>query len=372
MRLRQVLCPACGTILDVPLGKSDCFVRCGRCRFRFRLPRRIAVTDDAITDWLDEGRTQEQEHAAKRELRPEEIEATSSGTAVLPAISDIRLVKSDNSGALLEFPTTRLNEPAFRCAMPRKCLRCGGRQNLAAHAIIYATSMMDAQTLEDEHATGALVLKGPDVADLSNDEVLKAMPKVPNVPPPADLPMPYWLCDMCTTGDFISGQIRIGSEGVGLCRLWIGNLRRAEEFLVAAGGKDTPGYAEIHRRIIAMTENPWSSLPLAVQNRIQQWYRAGAGEHFLAYIPDRDRARSEDGLAGIVVTDKRIIFHTTVRHKEGKISEKLEFQEVFVNARQCIQVKASAWEFRYLAVDREGLALLKHALVKSDANAVWR
>ncbi len=69
MRARQILCPSCGMLLDVPPGKSDCFVRCGGCQHRFRLPKRIAVTEDAIADWIGEGREGEVQHAAERTLQ---------------------------------------------------------------------------------------------------------------------------------------------------------------------------------------------------------------------------------------------------------------------------------------------------------------
>lgn len=373
MRARQVLCPACGTILDVPPGKSDCFVRCGGCRHRFRLPKRIAVTDDAVTDWLAEGRTPEEDkHAAERHLRPQEEAASSAGTAVLPAISDaIRLVKSDTSGALFEFPAARLNDSAFRCAIPRRCLRCGGRSHLSAHVIVYATHLVDSSFTTTQAGSGDLVLRGEGVAELANEDLLSRLPVVPNVPAPADKPMPFWLCDMCTAGDLISGQIRMGGESVGLCRLWIGALRRAEEFLVAAGGKDTPGHAELRHRIASLVENPWSSLPLAVQNRIQQWYRPQQSEHFIAYIPDRERARSEEGLAGIVVSDRRVVYHTSVRHKEAGRDEKMELTETVESGRTWVEIKCASCDLKHVPVDRDGLTRLRNALTRGEFKFVW-
>jgi len=372
MRARQILCPQCGTLLDVPPGKADCFVRCGMCRNRFRLPRRIAVTEDAIADWLVEGRQVEEKHAAERPLQVHEQAASSEGTAVLPAVSDaIRLVKSDAGGALFEFPANRLTDTAFRCAMPRCCLRCGGRSHLQAHVIVYSTHLVSASYGEAEAASGEMVLKGEAVAGLSNEELLGRLPSVPNAPKPADLPMPYWLCDMCTGRDLIGGQIRISSQGVGLCRLWIGNLRRAEEFFVTTGGAGSPGHAELRHRIAATVENPWDVLPLAVQNRIQQWYRPQPNEHFVAYVADRDRARSEEGLAGIIVTDRRVVYHTLARHKEAGVEEKLEFQEAVEQGRQCVGIRCSSWEIRHVAVDRDGLAALKNALARARFRAVW-
>jgi uncharacterized Zn finger protein (UPF0148 family) len=374
MRARQILCPACGTVLDVPPGKSDCFVRCGNCRHRFRLPKRIAVTDDAITDWLVEGRTPEDEkHAAERHLRPQEEAASSSGTAVLPAISDaIRLVKSDARGALFEFPAARLSDPAFRCAMPRRCVRCGGSTHLVAHVIVYATHLIDGAFVSAQAASSDLVLRGEGVASMSNEELLERLPVVPNAPPPADKPMPFWLCDLCTVGDLVSGQIRAGGESVGLCRLWIGNLRRAEEFLIASGGKDSPGHAELRHRIASLAEDPWGALPLAVQNRIQQWYRPQVGEHFIAYISDRERARSEQGLAGLVVSNRRLIYHTPVRHKEAGQGEKFEMTEIVEAGRTWLEIKCPSCSLKRIAVDPDGLAQLRNAMTRGQFTVAWR
>jgi hypothetical protein len=374
MRTRQVLCPGCGTILDVPPGKADCFVRCGRCQHRFRLPKRIAVTEDAVTNWLAEGRTPaEAKHAADRQSHPPEEPAAATGTFVLPAVSDaVRLVKCDINGALFEFAANKLNEPAFRCAMPRRCLRCGLRTRLEAHVIIYTTHLTDGSFSAAQVAGGDLGLRGEGVAELPNDDLLRRLPRVPNVPPPADQPMPFWLCDMCTAGDLISGQIRFGAENVGLCRLWISHLHYAEEFFVAAGGKDSPGHAELRQRIAMVAENPWNSLPMTVQNRIQQWYRPQKGEHFLTYVPDRDRARSEEGLAGIIVTGRRLVYHTLVRHKEAALADKFELKETVESGRGWLEIKCSSWDIKHVAVDRDGLTRLKNALSQGKFAAVWQ
>jgi hypothetical protein len=374
MRVRQVSCPACGALLGVPPGASDCFVRCGNCRFRFRLPKRIAVTDDAIAEWLAEGRMGEPPHAPEKAPTKEQQSAASQSTAVLPAVSEaIRMVKSDASGALFEFPSARLLDPNFRCAMARRCARCGTSSHLAAHLIVYATHLVHGMSQEAERIAGALVLKGDDVASLSNEELCKRLPRVPNAPPPADLPMPYWLCDVCTTGDLISGQIRLDpASGVGLCRLWIGNLRAAEEFLVATGGKGSAAHVELQQRIAAKAENPWAFLSVVVQNRLQQWFKAQHDELFLAYIPDRDRTRTEEGMAGIVVSSKRLICHNPMRQREAMTGEALEIENIPEEAKNRLRIKSPDWEVRKLAVDREGLVLLKAALAKGEFRVTWR
>ena len=54
MNTRRVQCPSCSTLLELPPGWSNCHVNCGQCHFRFRLPRRIAVSEDVVMAWLNE------------------------------------------------------------------------------------------------------------------------------------------------------------------------------------------------------------------------------------------------------------------------------------------------------------------------------
>ena len=52
MRGSHVLCPDCGTVLELPEGLDKPVVRCGQCHHRFRLLQQTTVTDDVIADWL--------------------------------------------------------------------------------------------------------------------------------------------------------------------------------------------------------------------------------------------------------------------------------------------------------------------------------
>ena len=374
MRNRHLLCPVCGTVLAVPPGYSNCFVRCGQCHHRFRLPRRIAATEDAIANWLMEGQYRDEEDLAASEKRADTPdEGIPGGTAILPSVGhSLRLVKVDRQGVLFQFPASRLLEPAFRCAMPRRCLRCGARAHLHVHVIIYTPRLADSISLEAEHSAGELKLSEAEASKLSPEELLQHLPRVPNVPHPGDLPMPYWLCDMCTGAGMISGQININSAtGEGFCRLLFRNLRRAEEFLINAGERNSSSHAELRQNIIATAENPWDTLPLVVQHRLQQWFHPNANERFVAYIPDRDRARTEDGMAGIAVSNRRLIYHTQMRHREAGITEAIELQMVTEAGKGILQIKTPKWQAKRITLDRVGIDRLRRALAATKFQAVW-
>ncbi len=385
MPTQEVLCPECETILVIPPGCCGRKVRCGQCGHKWRLPLR--VNDDTVTSWL-----YEEEEGDKTVMgvstgtgSAERVVGSASDTKVAtatkaapPAVlhSDdgtMRIVRIDRTGVLLEFPAKRMLNPDFRLAMPRRCLQCGTRAHLDAHVVLFSATLMDSISLETEHSTGTLLIPSYEAKALSPEDLLARLPRVPNAPPPADNPMPYWLCDMCTTSKAISGQIQVHSEtGEGFCRLLIGNLRRAEEFLATVGARGTNGYAKLVDRIAKTAENPWDSLSLVVQHRIQGWFKPAREEQFIAYVPDRDRARTEEGVAGVLLSDQRLIYHSQMRHYELGAAQPVEFRLAMGSTDGELQIKTPGWEAKHLRVDRDGVARLRRGLVKGKFQANWR
>ena len=383
MRNRQVLCPNCGALLTAPPGCQNCIVRCGMCHCRFRLPRRIAVTEDIAANWVQEDLRRALSEDVDHTRRVTEQEVPISGrTAVLDAIrgeedfsgtgKDIRILDLNRKGVLFQFPASRLKESSFRCAMPRRCLGCSARAHLHAHVIIFTPELLDSVSLEAEHAAGAMQVSEREARDLSQEQLIERLPRVPSAPSPGDLPMPYWLCDMCSGAGVISGQIRVHSvTGEGVCRLAMRNLRRAEEFLIAAGGEGSNSHVMLQQRIAQSTENPWDLLPDVVRHRIEQWYRPAPGERFLAYVPDRDHARTEDGMAGVLITNRRLIVHSNRRHKEATPRDSLELEFAAGQDKEILRIKAPAWEVSHIPLDRDGKLTLRRGLAKAAITARW-
>ena len=368
---RQIACPTCKTLLNVPAGCGGRVVRCGRCRQRFRLPEEEIHSDHDIASWLDESPGEGIELGQEMDFSgglPQ-----SPGDTIHPPIGGpLRLVKVEPGGVLMEFPASRLLDPLFRCAMPRKCLKCSTKSHLYAHVIIYSGHMTDSISLEAEHSAGALVLSDQEARTLAAEELLARLPKVPSVPPPADEPMPYWLCDMCSAAGVISGQITVNpATGQGTCRLKIDNVRQAHEFLIATGGTGVEGYNELEHLLSHMVESPWDSVPLAVQHRLEQWFKPAPDERFLAYVPDRDHARTEDGMSGVVISDRRLIYHTEMRHRELGVGSSLRIAVASHEHNRRIDIRTDSWEIRTMTIDREGLAALRRALLLGQFRPVW-
>jgi hypothetical protein len=218
-----------------------------------------------------------------------------------------------------------------------------------------------------------MVLSNAEVRGLTGEQILARLPKVPNVPPPGDQPMPYWVCDMCTAVGLVSGQINVNPETrKGICRLRIRSLRAAEQFMAAAGAGDTEDHDTIKAKLDAQEENPWDDLPETVQHRIKQWYKPHSKERFVAYVADRDRARTEDGMAGILLTTDRMIYHQAYRHEEIPIQESAELALSMAGPKGDLSIRTPQWKVKRMRLDRDGVKTLRRGLFKSSAKAHWK
>ncbi|OQB82101.1 MAG: hypothetical protein BWX88_04104 [Planctomycetes bacterium ADurb.Bin126] len=386
MQGRQIQCPACKRSLIVPPQAIGRMVRCGKCSHAFKVA--LDVSDDDILDWLSPNLDEEEEAAIT--VRPEfetnaplmeggggSAPAASATQQALeepiePITEKIRLVRIDDHGALFEFPASRLLETSFRCSMPRTCLRCGAKSHLQAHVIHYAHALLSGVDVEAEHAAGAMKLTEEEAQDLSEEDLLARLPRVPNVPSPGDLPMPYWLCDMCTTGNCISAELQVDGSGNGRCRLLILHLRRAEEFMVTAGGEGQSDFAKLHGVVASLVESPWDNLAQFVQDRIRQWWKPRHNERFLGYAPDRDHVRNEDGVAGIVVSTERLIYHTRQRHYECSVAEPLDLELAMGSHTGQLRIHTGNWKVKHFTVDRDGVSRFRRCLTLGKFRANWR
>lgn len=379
MAARRVRCPECTVILDIPEGFQGTKVRCSVCKAEFRIP---GVSDAEILDWIVHGEKEETSHGAKSLSVDRRSASTSqrdgeSKTDELfhgyPAGGEgFVLLRIDTRGALFEFPSTLLESEAFRASIPRKCLRCGTEEHVAPRIVIYGPMLKDCTTLEAKFLDRSTKLTEQEVRHLSTEEVLQRLPGPEQLPPPANLTMVYWICDMCNPSKMIYAQNRIDVDSQeGRCCLQIYRLWRAEEFLLTTGGENTEAHREIRKAMEKHPETPWDRLPGAVQQRLRQWYVPQRGEKFIAYCPDRSHTRTEDGMAGILVSTRRLIYHTSLRNYESIKGESMELSFSMDNGRQMLKIQAPNWEIKNMVVDKAGLRTLRLALSQQNYVARW-
>jgi hypothetical protein len=226
--------------------------------------------------------------------------------------------------------------------------------------------------LENEHKAGLLTIPQDRIGHLAGAEMLAELPEVPNVPPPGNLPMPYWVCDLCSGAGAISGQIQVNSEtGRGICRLRIRNLKLARRFFENVGGKSTPDYARFSEFLDRIEDDRWATMPSVVRHRLEQWFRPRQGERFLGYVPDRARRRSEDGMSGLVISDQRLVYHRPPLHYDVPLGTDLALKVHLRNGREVVEIEAPQLKQRSITLDRGGLMTFRRSLSEGGFNAKW-
>ncbi len=271
-----VICPHCGAKLAVPQQHLKANVRCGRCKEKFPVEIKAAnPVEDVVASWLtdddDDGDSAGNAPAngdagtdagiSGEDMLSGTSHEESSAPVAVGEKADARIIKVDGQGTLMEFAPNLLLRSEFRSAFPRQCVRCEARVHLQAHVVIFAPQLRDSMSVEDEHNAGTLALSNAEVQGLSDQQILDRLPEVPNVPAPANLPMPYWLCDMCSGAGQVSGQILVNREtGSGFCKLLIRNPRRALGLIDSAFGKRVEGFDPVTERGETMAETPWDNL----------------------------------------------------------------------------------------------------------------
>lgn len=377
----SVRCPKCEAVLGVPEDYRGNRFICGSCRSKFKIaslsdeeildligPRNLDETTAGMYPAMDEG-----ELGADGEHHDHHDLAMKLATHMDTGITDLDMVRIDANGVLFEFSADIYKTPEFRSAFPKKCLRCGVEHHLRPHIVIFSKQMKDSASVENEYITSKPVITENDLLTKSSLDLLKIMPDVPRVPEPSELPMVFWICDLCSPDNMVFAQNKLTAQG-GKMRMQIRRLWRAEEFLKNFGAQDSPAHKRLVSDIEENKETPWDCLPGVVQQRMRQWFKPGRGEIFSAYTPDRTHSRTEDGMSGIVVTNRRLIFNSSMRHREADKSTQLEldFFRASEKGQYKINIKSPNWEVKNLIIDKAGLECLRRALTKEKFNTVWR
>jgi len=374
MPARRVKCPKCGKVLGIPEGFDGKAVRCGVCRTPFRIPK--PSVEDTIAGWLDD--EPEADLSAKTaapigmapEPAPRDPPASKSAKK---ATQGLRVVAMERRGTLFEFPADMLRGEAFRCAIPRRCTHCQAKVHLSAHLIIFTSELRDSISLEAEHKAGHLTIPQDQLGRVDGPEMLAKLPEVPNVPEPANHPMPYWVCDMCSGAGSISGQITVdNASGRGRCRMFIRNAHMARDFFANAGGEGTRDYAKLVEFTEHMDDDRWDALPSVIRHRLEQWFRPQDGEKFIAYVPDRAFVRTEDGMNGLVISNRRLIFHHPPLHQEAPREVKMTIALRVEKGDEVATLDAPDFKRRSIVLDRQGMMLFRRALSKGDFTAEWQ
>jgi hypothetical protein len=406
MSMIALICPACSAPLRVDercLGRKG---RCPSCGGVFTLSATMtrpegSATDDDVLSWLGGSKRGRNAHreapapGASPAKTPVRAEAEAPAPAPKPEAQEataeqgeyrgrddqdsasrekgrfnIRLDHVDSMGAFFLFDSRLLHDEKFRQSFPRSCILCGSDQDLSVYPVLWSCKLRGKTSKNDLLRQGPYVRRLKDLQARKGPELLAELKEVENVPSPYSLPFPYFVCSSCSPVGALMTHVRTdeskNEEGIvkETCELGICSLSQAEKFAQVVCGKETEAVGQIRQARKACVSDAWRALPLAVRNRIKQWFKQAEEENFIAYISDADFAKAEAGSAGLVVTNRRLVYRKSLSVVEFSRDEQIDVQEQSKNDKLLLVLSGPEGRSAKLAADPGCVDRIKELILR--------
>lgn len=235
--------------------------------------------------------------------------------------------KCDHLGVRMAFDARWLAHEGFRGSMPVRCVFSGNvsRSQLIARPLVFIDrckarkASIDQLTALHEHRV---------LGELSPRELMKTMGRLEAMPHPFHFSMPYYVSNRyahmylyCETHDR-------GEEGI-TCEVLIPDAVTGLEWLNRVNGVCGPEYTLLEYDTSLLHGPLWRKLTDECRHRISVWCKLQPREVVRLYLSDADFGRHDKGLAGIVITDRRIVF--CKYHHRGQVT--LDTEQASILAR---------------------------------------
>ena len=389
MATTKVDCPFCAAVLRIPqqsLGKKG---RCRTCGQVFVIGSvsptpEDSASDDDVLGWLAEGAAAQSAPAAQRPVSARATRSEPARTVPVgrqaPSTKDaepekkfpVRLGHVDDMGAFFLFDPQVLCDPDFRCSFAQKCIICGGKRHLSIHLVVWSSKLPWRGQFGMRESYAPTVYNLAEMGSPRGPELLAGLQRVADLPEPYCLPFPYYVCHACSAVGAIVTDVRFAPGGTSQeCELGISSLERAGEFVLAVRGPGSRALRQVRRVLEATGQDPWRALPLAVRSRIRHWYQQQEGERFVAYIPDADFAKTEAGIAGIVLTDRRLVYRKFAARVEVRLNKEITISRRKSGERTQLEIALPGGKTATLTAGPAATERLRKCLSRQGARARW-
>jgi hypothetical protein len=223
----------------------------------------------------------------------------------------------DSAGVRFGFDSQWLDHMGFRAAMPVQCVFTGStdREALIARPLIFADQARGErnrhfmQQLTSEHEQRV-------IGDHSPAELVRRMGKLERMPYPFDLPVAYYVSTRYAHLT-IYCQTRPRPNGGATCEVIVPDARAALDWLANVNGVCGSDYALLAEDVQMLHGEVWTELSETTRQRITIWCKLRPREEVRLYLNDADLGRRDEGLAGLLVTDQRLVF--CKHHHRGQV-----------------------------------------------------
>lgn len=367
-------CPKCGATIVVP-EHCDCKKgKCPSCReilLLDELKNTSQVTNDQIMAWLNEA---EPRRTEKPRVRAHAGNPSGNSPAEADKHFDLRLDHIDDMGAFFLFNSELLYDEDFRSIIPRTCIICGRSTDLSVQLITWPVRSNGSYSSTPTQVHSPCVTSLSKLGNPGRKGLLKKLPHLQHIPEPFSLPMPYYVCSSCSAVGALFTDVRPNNgDGGMICEIGFSSLKRAQDFAAAACGQDHAIVKRLNAALNQGTQHQWNQLPLAVRNRIGQWFKIADKEEFVVYIPDADFTKAEAGLAGVILTDRRLVYHKSLSLKEISLKDPIRITSKHDGNNLLIKIVSRDTEIKNFKVTNvAGLQLenfLKRTLNRNESKS---
>jgi hypothetical protein len=244
-----------------------------------------------------------------------------------PKSPHLVVLKCGSAGVRFAFDAKWLEHEGFRASMPTRCVYSG----TAVRAKLIARPMVFADRARGVKTNAADISAGHDIRSLGDSsarDIMQMMGTIEGMPNPFLYPMPYYISTRyankvihCMTRDRPSGGIT--------AEVLIPDAVCALEWLSRVNGVCGPEYELLERETSLLHGDRFQELSEICRSRIQSWCKLRPQEVFHLYLNDADFGRLDEGLAGVIVTDQRVVY--CKYHHRGQA--RLDSQDTIIYAK---------------------------------------
>lgn len=418
-----VPCPACQTPLNVPPSSGGRRARCPACGDRFIIPTRTDLMEDTVSGWIEQDvddviesrdREADESHASQVmpalkpviEAEPEKEQAPGETIVGVPFDQQVIppeptprpkvkprppttpepdesseyprnlrtdpksphlvVLKCGSAGVRFAFDAKWLAHEGFRASMPIRCVYSGS----AERAKLFARPFVFADRSRGTKSNPADIGAPHDIRSLGDADprqLMQMMGTIEGMPNPFLYCMPYYISTRyanklvhCMTRDRTSGGIT--------AEIVIPDAVCALEWLARVNGVCGPEYELLERDTSLLHGDKFQELSDVCRGRIQSWCKLRPHEVFQAYFNDADFGRLDEGLAGVIVTDLRVVY--CKYHHRGQV--RLDNDEALIVAKPegrhvNISLQLGSDRARMCKLRKDDIAQLETAIGKDAA-----
>jgi hypothetical protein len=211
-------------------------------------------------------------------------------------------------GVTLAFDSRWLRDERFRASLPMRCVFTGEAAaggSLMVRPVVFADRYRgpEMSTRSLEHKRERRLGRGTD-----RHAAVKSIGSMDGFARPFDQTLAYYASDR-SDDHTLDAWTKEQAGGKVACEVRVPHGEVALQWLERVNGCVGPEHALLSRDIQRLSDDRWTSLADKTRKRIEAWARFGRGESFALYLNDPDLPSTDAGLAGVLVTDQRLVYH---------------------------------------------------------------